>query len=178
MIKSSLITFLEGYLWDPEEAKQAFLAAMDIAKAAGRSVALTLSDAFCVKKYREEFLGLVENRINILFANEVEITTLYETDNFEKALKQVAEKVDLAILTRSEKGSVILSAGHRIDVPAYPTQVVDTTGAGDSYAAGFLYALTHGYALEECGKLAARCASEVISHIGARPEIDLKTLLP
>ena len=178
LIKSSLITFLEGYLWDPEEAKQAFLAAMDIAKAAGRSVALTLSDAFCVKKYREEFLGLVENRINILFANEVEITTLYETDNFEKALKNVTEKVDLAILTRSEKGSVILSAGNRIDVSAYPTQVVDTTGAGDSYAAGFLYALTHGYALEECGKLAARCASEVISHIGARPEIDLKTLLP
>jgi len=178
LIKSSLITFLEGYLWDPREAKQAFLKAMDVAKAAGRFVALTLSDSFCVNRYREEFRGLVENRINILFANENEIKALYETDDFEEGVKGVTEKVDLAVLTRSEKGSVILSADNRIDIPAYPTKVVDTTGAGDAYAAGFLYALTHGFALEDCGRLAAKCASEVISHIGARPEIDLKTLLP
>lgn len=177
LIKSSLITYLEGYLWDPEDAKQAFIKAMDIARTSGRFVALTLSDAFCVNRFREEFVGLVENRVDILFANEQELAALYQTGTFEEALKAVAGKVDLAILTRSAKGSVILSKDTRIDIPARVTAVVDTTGAGDLYASGFLYALTHGFALEQCGQLAALCASEVISHLGARPEADLKEFL-
>lgn len=177
LIKSSLITYLEGYLWDPENAKQAFIKAMDISRGAGRAVALTLSDSFCVNRYREEFVGLVENRVNILFANEQEISALYQTENFEEAVKHITGKVELAILTRSEKGAVILSEDGRIDLPAKQVTVRDTTGAGDLYAAGFLYALTHGFTLEKCGQLAALCASEVISHLGARPEADLKEFL-
>ncbi|HXV73559.1 MAG TPA: adenosine kinase [Sphingomonadales bacterium] len=176
-IKSSLVTYLEGYLWDPPEAKQAFLKAIEIAKAAGRSVALTLSDAFCVARHRAEFRALVENSVDILFANENEITSLYEANAFEEAVEAVRGKVEIAALTRSEKGSLILSkdGGHLI--PAKPVKVVDTTGAGDLYAAGFLYGLTHDFPLPRCGKLAAACAAEVISHMGARPEADLKTFL-
>ncbi len=175
-IKSSIITYLEGYLWDPPRAKEAFIKAMDIAKGAGRFVALTLSDSFCVDRYRAEFLDLVEHRINILFANENEITSLYQTD-FEDAKKRVNGHVDIAVLTRSEKGSIILSAEHEIDIPPHPTEVVDTTGAGDLYAAGFLFGLTHGYSLESAGLIGAMAASEAISHLGARPEADLKALL-
>lgn len=176
-IKSSLITYLEGYLWDPEQAKAAFIKAMDIAKSADRAVALTLSDSFCVGRYREEFLDLVEHRINILFANEEEIKSLYQADTFEEAKKQVAGHVDIAVLTRSEKGSLILSEGKEVAVPAHPTKVVDTTGAGDLYAAGFLFGLTHGYSLENAGKIGAMAASEAISHLGARPVADLKAFL-
>lgn len=176
-IKSSIITYLEGYLWDPPRAKEAFIKAMDIAKDAGRFVALTLSDSFCVDRYRDEFLDLVEHRINILFANEQEIKSLYQTDDFEEAKKHVNGHVDIAVLTRSEKGSVILSAEHEIDVPARQVEVIDTTGAGDLYAAGFLFGLTHGYNLEDSGKIGAMAASEAISHLGARPEVDLKAYL-
>ena len=176
-IKSSLITYLEGYLWDPPKAKEAFLKAIDIAKSSGRFVALTLSDAFCVERYREEFRDLVEKRINILFANEAEIMSLYETETFEEALNEVRGHVELAALTRSDKGSVILSADDTIQVPPEDVKVVDTTGAGDLYAAGFLFGVSHGYSLKASGKLAAKCASEVISHLGARPESDLKAFL-
>jgi len=177
LIKSSIITYLEGYLWDPPRAKEAFIKAMDIAKGAGRFVALTLSDSFCVDRYRDEFLDLVEHRINILFANEQEIKSLYQTDDFEEAKRRVTGHVDIACLTRSEKGSVILSAEHEIKIPVKPTEVLDTTGAGDLYAAGFLYGLTHGYTLEAAGRIGAMAASEAISHLGARPETDLKDLL-
>lgn len=176
-IKSAIITYLEGYLWDPPRAKEAFIKAMDIAKDAGRFVALTLSDSFCVDRYRDEFLDLVEHRINILFANEQEIKSLYQTDNFEEAKKHVNGHVDIAVLTRSEKGSIILSAEHEIVVPARPVEVIDTTGAGDLYSAGFLFGLTHGYSLENSGKIGAMAASEAISHLGARPETDLKKFL-
>lgn len=176
-IKSALITYLEGYLWDPPQAKEAFIKAMDIAKSADRMVALTLSDSFCVDRYRDEFLDLVENRINILFANEDEIKSLYEVDDFETAKKHVNGHVDIAVLTRSDKGSIILSKDAEVAVPAYPANVVDTTGAGDLYAAGFLFGLTSGRSLEASGKIGARAAAEVISHLGARPEKDLKTLV-
>lgn len=176
-VKSALITYLEGYLWDPPRAKEAFLKAMDIAKGAGRFVALTLSDAFCVDRYREEFRDLVENRVNILFANEKEIMALYRANTFEEAAGQVRGKVNIAVLTRSEKGSLILSADASHKIKPNKVKVVDTTGAGDLYAAGFLYALTKGYGLPACGRLATLCASEVISHIGARPEADLKRFL-
>jgi sugar/nucleoside kinase (ribokinase family) len=176
-IKSALITYLEGYLWDPPAAKQAFLKAIEIAKAAGRFVALTLSDAFCVARHRAEFKGLVETGVDILFANENEITSLYEANSFEEAAARVKGKVEVAVLTRSEQGSLILGRDAEHYVPAKPVKVVDTTGAGDLYAAGFLYGLTHGFALPQCGKLASACAAEVISHIGARPEVDLKRFL-
>ena len=176
-VKSSLITYLEGYLWDPENAKAAFIKAMDIAKSADRAVALTLSDSFCVDRYREEFLDLVEHRINILFANEEEIKSLYQAGTFEEAKRHVSNHVDIAVLTRSEKGSLILSEGKEFAVPAHPTEVVDTTGAGDLYAAGFLFGLTHGYSLENAGKIGAMAASEAISHLGARPVADLKAFL-
>lgn len=176
-IKSSLITYLEGYLWDPQKAKEAFIKAMDIARDADRFVALTLSDSFCVDRYRDEFLDLVEHRINILFANEEEIKSLYQTDSFEEAKKHVSSHVDIAVLTRSEKGSIILSEGREVTVPAKATEVIDTTGAGDLYAAGFLFGLTHGYSLENSGKIGAMAAAEAISHLGARPVADLKKSL-
>jgi len=176
-VKSALITYLEGYLWEPPGAKQAFLRAIEIAKASGRFVALTLSDAFCVARHRAEFKGLVDHGVDILFANEREIISLYEAASFEEAALAVRGKVEIAVLTRSEKGSLILAKNAEHYVPAKPVKVVDTTGAGDLYAAGFLFGLTHGYGLPQCGKLAAACAAEVISHVGARPVADLKEFL-
>ena len=176
-IKRAKVVYMEGYLWDPVEAKKAFIKAMDIASANGSKVSLTLSDSFCVGRYRDEFLDLVENRVDILFANEDEIISLYEASSFEDAVSKVKTHAEVAILTRSEKGAVILSGDEHIEVPAHPTTVEDTTGAGDLYAGGFLYGYTQGYDLETCGKIAAVCAAEIISHIGARPEVDLKELI-
>lgn len=176
-LKRAKIVYLEGYLWDPVEAKKAFLKAMDITKAAGNKVALTLSDSFCVGRYREEFQDLVQNRIDILFANEDEIKSLYELDDFEAAVEEVRGKCDLIIITRGEKGAVILSGPERVEIGIEPTEPEDTTGAGDLYAAGFLYGYSQGYSLEKCGKIAAICASEIISHVGARPEANLKKLV-
>ncbi len=177
MIKNAKVLYLEGYLWDPEEAKKAFLKAMDIANNSDTKVALTLSDSFCVDRFKHEFIELVENQVDILFANEAEITELYGEKNFDKAAQMAAEHLHLVILTRSEKGAVIISDGNRIDIPAFDTSVEDTTGAGDLYAAGFLYGFTQGYSHEDCGKIAALCASEIISHVGARPETDLNALV-
>lgn len=177
MIKRAKVLYLEGYLWDPAEAKKAFLKAMDIAKNSDTKVSLTLSDSFCVDRYKDEFKDLVENQVDILFANEAEITALYDEENFDKAAELASKHLHLVIITRGEKGAVIVSDGKRIDVPASPTTVEDTTGAGDLYAAGFLYGYTQGYDHEVCGKIAALCASEIISHVGARPEADLKALV-
>ena len=177
LIRRASITYLEGYLWDPPAAKEAFLKAMDIAHKAGNRVALTLSDSFCVHRYHSEFLQLVENQVDILFANEEEIKALFATDNFDVAAAEAAKHLHFAVLTRSEKGAVIVSEGETIAVPALPTEVVDTTGAGDLYAAGFLYGVTQGKDLATCGRIAAITAAEVISHIGARPEADLKELV-
>ena len=177
-VAAAAVTYCEGYLWDQPDAKAAILAAMDAARAAGRRVAFTLSDSFCVDRHRAEFLDLAEGRVDVLFANEAEICSLYEVDDFDAAAERVAGHVDLACLTRSEKGSVVItSAGERLAVPAAPVaRVVDTTGAGDLFAAGFLFGLTAGRDLETCARLGALAAAEVISHVGARPEVSLADL--
>jgi fructokinase len=177
MIARSQVVYLEGYLFDPPEAQAAFRRAAALARAAGRQVAITLSDAFCVGRHRAAFLDFIRKDTDILFANEAEITALYETDSFEDAAFQAAGDVAIAALTRSEKGSVILAEGSRILVPAAPSKVVDTTGAGDAYAAGFLAAHTRGLGLAEAGRWGSIAAAEVIGHYGARPQADLKGLV-
>jgi sugar/nucleoside kinase (ribokinase family) len=176
-IKNSQVVYLEGYLFDPPRAKEAFFKAAEIAKQAGTKVSLSLSDAFCVGRYRAEFLDLIKNHVDILFANETEITSLFEVDNFDKALQQIRGHCEIAALTRSEKGSVVVKGDevHVIDAEK-GVKVVDTTGAGDAYAAGFLYAYTQGKGLAQAGKLGGMLAAEIISHYGARAESDLKQL--
>jgi sugar/nucleoside kinase (ribokinase family) len=178
VIGASKVLYLEGYLWDPPRAKEAFIKAAEIAKQAGRQVSLSLSDPFCVDRHRDEFIDLVNNHVNILFANEDEIKSLYQVDDFDAALDQVKGHCDIAALTRSVKGSVIV-AGDEVHVLSAEVvqNVVDTTGAGDSYAAGFLYGLTHGEDLATCGRMGGILAAEIISHYGARAEKDLKTVL-
>ena len=178
LIASAAITYLEGYLWDPPRAKKAFREAMDIAHAADRRVALTLSDAFCVDRYRDEFLELAEHHVDILFANEDELISLYQTEDFDQALQGVRGHCQIAALTRSKKGSVVISGDEVHVIDAVPVDyVVDTTGAGDLYAAGFLYGLTRGRDLHDCGRLGGIAAAEVISHFGARPETPLDQLV-
>lgn len=171
------VVYLEGYLFDPPAAQAAFRAAARAAHGAGRQVALTLSDPFCVGRHRAAFRNFVAQETDILFANEAEILALYETADFEAAAAQVAREVKIAALTRSEHGSVILAGGERHVISARPTRVVDTTGAGDAYAAGFLAALTRGLPLPECGRWGSTAAAEVISHYGARPQVALKDLV-
>lgn len=179
LVAEAEVTFLEGYLWDAPGAQDAFRFAAQAAHDAGRRVALTLSDAGAVERHRETFLELVEGSIDILFANEAEILALYQVDDFDTALQRVTGHCEVAALTRSAKGSIVVSgeAVHVIDVAPVPGgKVVDTTGAGDLYAAGFLHGFTEGYDLGLCGKLGALAASEVISHLGARPETRLADL--
>jgi sugar/nucleoside kinase (ribokinase family) len=177
LIRSARILYLEGYLFDRPEAKAAFRQAADIAAKAGRQVALSLSDPFCVDRHRAEFLELVRKSVDILFANEAEIVSLYQTSSFDAAAAEAERDTRLAALTRSEKGSVILGGGKPISVPAAPVaKVVDTTGAGDLYAAGFLYGVATGKDLETAGRLGSLAAAEVISHMGARPEVKLAEL--
>jgi fructokinase len=176
LIASAAVTYLEGYLFDPPAAQAAFRKAAIAAHDAGRQVALSLSDAFCVDRHRAAFRELVAGHVDILFANETEITSLYEENTFEAAAEAVRRDVALAALTRGEAGSLILRGGETIRVAAEPTSVVDTTGAGDAYAAGFLAGLTAGKSLPVCGRLGSIAAAEVISHYGARPEADLKLL--
>lgn len=170
LIREAKIVYLEGYLFDSDDAKAAFVKASKVARKAGNKVALTLSDSFCVSRHREDFAELIERRIDILFANEAEITALYQTD-FETACLKIADAGIIGALTRSEKGSVIIHGLHRHKIEACPVDaVVDTTGAGDQYAAGFLAAYARGESLDICGKWGSACAAEVISHYGARPE--------
>ncbi|HVY83988.1 MAG TPA: adenosine kinase [Caulobacterales bacterium] len=177
LIEAGAITFLEGYLFDRDEAKAAFVKASEIAKAAERKVALTLSDTFCVERHRDSFRHLVNKHVDILFANEHEILALYETNQLETALEAAEADCELVAVTRSETGSVILSRGERVNVAPFPVaQVVDSTGAGDQYAAGFLFGYAQGRPLRECGALASLAASEVISHMGPRPDAELKHL--
>ncbi len=177
LIKDSAIVFLEGYLFDMPEAKAAFVRAAEIAAAAGRKVALTLSDGFCVDRHRDSFRHLVKNHVDILFANEGEILSLYEVDDFDAAAAEVRKECTLAALTRSEKGSSIVTRNEVIHVAAEPIdRLVDATGAGDLYAAGFLSGMAKGLPLDQCGKLGSIAAAEVISHFGARPETSLKDL--
>jgi sugar/nucleoside kinase (ribokinase family) len=178
LIQSAKVTYLEGYLWDPPAAKEAFKKAMRAAHRAGRKVALTLSDAFCVDRFRAEFRDLVATEIDVLFANESEIRSLYEVDSFDAALAEVRKNGKIAALTRSEKGAVIVAGEAVHSIPAEPgVELVDTTGAGDQFAAGFLYGLTHGRDLATSGRIGIMAAAEVISHYGARPETSLAELL-
>lgn len=176
MIKSAKVTYLEGYLFDSDAAKTAFVHAAQVAQTAGNKVALTLSDSFCVDRHRASFKQLVENHVDILFANEAEILSLYETGRIDTALDALAKSGKVACITRSEKGSVIQDATRRYHVPAVPltkfgvTTPVDTTGAGDQYAAGVLAGHAMGLGWQDAGHLGSLCAAEVISHYGARPE--------
>ena len=177
LIEGAKIVYLEGYLFDKDAAKSAFREAAKRAKGAGAKVALTLSDPFCVERHRDDFRKLVSEDADIVFANEKEITTLYEVNSFDEAADAALQDCELAVLTRSEDGSMILSAGETTEIPADPvSKVLDATGAGDLYAAGFLFGLTQGLPVGTCGRLGSLAAAEVISHIGARPETSLAKL--
>ena len=177
LIANAKVTYLEGYLFDKEQAKKAFKTAAETAHECGHRVALTLSDPFCVGRHREDFLNLVENHIDILFANEDEIKALYETESFDEAKAAISKHVEIAALTRGENGAVILKGGEEFVIAAEPVnKVIDTTGAGDQFAAGFLYGFTENMDMNACGKLGAIAAAEVISHIGPRPLVSLAEL--
>lgn len=176
LIAQASVLYLEGYLFDPPAAQLAFRKAAAAAHRAGRKVALSLSDPFCVDRHRTEFRELVRHEVDVLFANEAEVTSLYEVNSFEEAMEAARAEVELAALTRSEEGSVVLRGAEAVVVPAEPVRVVDTTGAGDAYAAGFLVGLTRGLALAACGGLGSIAAAEAIGHYGARPEADLRVL--
>jgi len=179
LIASGAILYLEGYLWDAEEPKAAMALGIDIAQENGRKVAFTLSDTFCVDRHREEFAGLIDGgKIDILFANEAEIMMLAETEDFDAAVAQTAAKVETLIVTRSEQGAIAVRDGKTTAVAAEPVDhIVDTTGAGDLFAAGFLSGYIEQRPMEECLTIGAIAAAEVISHYGARPEADLKELV-
>ncbi len=177
-IAASQVTYLEGYLWDPPAAQEAFLAAAAAAHAAGRKVALSLSDPFCVGRHRDGFRDLVDNHVDILFANEEEITSLFEVDDFDAALQAARGRCDVAALTRGAKGSVVVAGDevHVVDAEAV-SRVIDTTGAGDAYAAGFLYEFTRHDDLARAARTGGIAAAEVISHMGARPDQPLGDLV-
>jgi sugar/nucleoside kinase (ribokinase family) len=177
VLESAAVTYLEGYVWDPLPAKEAVRHAANVTHRADNRVAFTLSDPFCVDRHRDEFLELIEHDVDILFANEDEITSLYQVETFDEALHLVRGHCEIAALTRGPAGSVIVAGDelHVIDA-ARVARVADTTGAGDLYAAGFLYGFTRGKDLATCGRLASLAAAEVISHVGARPEMPLAEL--
>lgn len=177
-VRASSIVYLEGYLWDPPAAKEAFRKAVSIAHEAGNQVALTLSDAFCVDRYRDEFLGLMrDGSLDILFANIHELQSLYGTSSPESALAALREENLLGVITRSAEGALVVSRGETLSIPAFPVErVVDTTGAGDLFASGFLAGLTQNLSLTDCARLGGLAAAEIISHLGARPQADLRDL--
>ena len=178
MVAQAKVLYLEGYLWDSDEAKAAFIAAAEVARAHGGEVALSLSDAFCVERHRESFQELVDGHVDILFANEMEITALYKANSFEEAADQVRGRCKLAALTRSEQGSVVLNGtGTHSVAPFQLGPLLDTTGAGDLYAAGFLHAYTQGQAVDACGRLGSLCAGQVVTQLGPRPQGSLKQLV-
>ena len=177
-VEAAAITYLEGYLWDPPEAKEAFRKASEIAHAAGRQVALTLSDSFCVDRYRAEFLDLMRSGVvDIVFANEAELKSLYTTGDFDSAAGAIRNDARLAVVTRSELGAMALTRDETISAPAFPVEtLVDSTGAGDLFAAGFLFGATSDRDLRDCLRLGALAAAEVISHVGPRPLVNLRQL--
>ncbi|MBI1214809.1 MAG: adenosine kinase [Alphaproteobacteria bacterium] len=178
MIKSAKVTYLEGYLFDRDRAKQTFRKACEIASGAGRKVSLTLSDPFCVDRHRDDFLDLINDGVDIVFANEAEIFKLYETEDMNNIIHNLRESCETGVITRSDKGSLIVTPTEVVEVAAEPVaEVVDTTGAGDMYAAGFLYGYTRGKSAAECGRLGSIAAAEIISHVGARPQANLQELL-
>ena len=177
VIEAARIVYLEGYLFDAEPARRAFAKAAGLAHGAGRMIALTLSDGFVVERHRAALKGFIESQVDLLFANESEITALFETANFEAAVEALRPHVRLAAVTRGPRGSVVLDRGERLSVAAEPLEkVVDTTGAGDQYAAGFMFGLARGKPLQVCGRLGSIAAAEVISHYGPRPQVSLREL--
>ena len=177
LIEGSKITYLEGYLFDPHEARRAFAKAAGLARASGRLIALSLSDAFVVGRHREALLGFIDSEVDVLLANESELTSLFQTEDFDAAARALRGRARLAAVTRGEKGSVVIAGDEILSVDAAPVEkVVDTTGAGDQYAAGFLLGLASGRPLAICGRLGSLAAAEVISHYGPRPQVSLKDL--
>jgi len=178
LVQAAAVTYMEGYLWDPEQAKAAFRKAMTLAHNAGRKTAFSLSDSFCVDRHKSEFLQLAEHDIDILFANEEEILMLYDTRDFDEAVRAVQQHCEIAAITRSAAGCTIVSRDEVIDINGHRvSDLVDTTGAGDLFAAGFLHGYSHGHDLATCGGMGNLVASEVITHMGARPDVDLKQYL-
>ena len=178
LVGGARITYLEGYLWDPPRAQAALVKAAEVAHEAGGKVALTLSDPYCVDRHRDSFEELVAHHVDILFANQEELMSLYQSADFDAALHAVRGVCEIAVLTRSERGSIVLHGNDVHIVDAEPVaQVVDTTGAGDQYAAGFLYGLIRDYDLYSCGRIASIAAAEVIGHVGARPLTSLAALV-
>ncbi len=177
-IRNAKVTYLEGYLFDKPLAKDAFNAAAIMAHTAGKLVSLTLSDPFCVDRHREDFQNLVNGHIDVLFSNELELLSLYTSDNFDQALSRIADKTAICCVTRGPQGAVILFHGKKFDIPASPVaKIIDTTGAGDLFAAGFLYGFTQDMDPYQCGMLGAKAAANIIAQVGARPQTELKTLL-
>ena len=178
-IAASEVLYMEGYLYDRDDAKKAFRRAAGVAHAAGRTVSLSLSDSFCVERHRQDFAALVRDEVDILFGNRDELCSLYELDSLDAAIARVRGECGLAAITAGARGSYIVTADDVVEVPAEPVdRVLDTTGAGDLYAAGFLYGYTRGLPLDECGRIGSIAAAEVISHVGPRPLVELRTLLP
>ena len=178
MVGQTKVLYLEGYLWDSPAAKRAFIAGAEACRAAGGQVALSLSDGFCVDRHRESFLELVDGHVDVLFANEAEIKSLYQTDDFETALERVRGCCSVTAITRASEGSVVLSGDQRFDIGIFSLgTLVDTTGAGDLYAGGFLHAYTQGESLERCGQLGALCAGQIVTQLGARSQVCLKELM-
>ncbi len=168
--------FLEGYRFDGPESHAAFARAIAATKGAGGKVAITLSDPFCIDRHRDAFARMLREDVDLLFANRAEMTSMYGTDDFDQALSRAAAEVEIVVGTDSENGATVVCGADRWQVPAIPTEVADATGAGDLFAGAFLWGLTNGYELETCARMANVAASEIISHIGARPEADLRAL--
>jgi sugar/nucleoside kinase (ribokinase family) len=178
LVSRGKVVYLEGYLYDKDASKAAYRKAAEVAHRAGGKVSLTLSDSFCVERHRNDFFSLVEDQVDLLFANEHELMALYQVDDFDDALQAVRGHCEVAAITRGKVGSVVVSGNDVRVIDADPVDpVLDTTGAGDLYAAGFLYGWTHGYALADCGRLGSLAAAEVIAHVGARPLVPLRTLV-
>ena len=176
-VEAGKLLYMEGYLFDRDEAKAAFRHAAQVAHDAGSMVSLTLSDSFCVDRHRDDFRALVSDEVDLLFGNQAELISLYETETFDQAVVELRQHCQLAAITTGAEGSVVVTADDVVRVPAQPVRrVVDTTGAGDLYAAGFMYGFTNGRPLTECGRLGSIAASEVISHVGPRPLVELRTL--
>jgi sugar/nucleoside kinase (ribokinase family) len=179
VVAAGAVLFLEGYLFDRDAAKEAFRIASKYAHEAGRKVALTLSDSFCVDRHRADFMDLILNDIDVLFCNEFELMSLYQTDSYEEALAQLRDDCEFGAVTRDKRGSVVINGHDLVYIEAEPVDhVVDATGAGDMYAAGFLFGFTRGMSIEACGRLGSLSASEVITHVGPRPLVKLDALIP
>jgi sugar/nucleoside kinase (ribokinase family) len=177
VIEAASIVYLEGYLFDPHEARRAFAKAAGLARASSRLIALTLSDSFVVERHREALLGFIDTEVDILFANEAEITCLFDTTDFDAAVRAMRGRAKIAAVTRGATGSTIVSGEEMHHVDAVPVEkVVDTTGAGDQYAAGFMFGLAQGRSLDYCGRLGSLAAAEVIAHVGPRPQVSLRDL--